>query len=583
MEVILIFILFIISFKYSLEIIPNWNLNSSGINLLSSSETIKYTVVDREMYSFKLKLSKTIIKSGNIITQNNTLSINGGYEFNVEFENIESFYHLNGIDIICPKGKYHPYDATNKKYLIPANFEEKGDWNLKCYNHKTNYFLVFYLMKGEKNFFYSPSQYDYKEFSWMNKAFAEQIFDFKLENGDEYIDGNGWKNYQMGALILENNYLKLKSLMAQFHYHYSNYELIYIYNSIDVNPLSINLTEAKKYTQAYFNNYSDEFYFYTYNSISDFISGYSNVTTSDYTNLDNVQFHINSKSPFEFLDEAEIIDMNFLLYSEYIYYTINNTKTGEIYHGLYDIKLDKIVFNTNENITTFIPYTSNSMLVITEENAYKICVIKNGNNCIDNCENSQVMLDIEGNKCGTDCDNDKYLLIPYNICITECDSRIYISDEKNCGLCKDMNSLKPYKIIGSTECLSFIPDNTEIYNINLKLLICKNGYKLEEYNCIPDCYSTCKECSELGNETNNKCNECIDNYIFINDSLSIENNCYEICEYYYYFNELKQYKCTLSNECPSEYNKLISDKKKCIDDCKNDNDNIYMNIIIIVL
>ena len=169
------------------------------------------------MYSFKLKLSKTIIKSGNIITQNNTLSINGGYEFNVEFENIESFYHLNGIDIICPKGKYHPYDATNKKYLIPANFEEKGDWNLKCYNHKTNYFLVFYLMKGEKNFFYSPSQYDYKEFSWMNKAFAEQIFDFKLENGDEYKDENKWKKYKMIALILENNYLKLKSLMAQFH------------------------------------------------------------------------------------------------------------------------------------------------------------------------------------------------------------------------------------------------------------------------------------------------------------------------------------------------------------------------------
>ena len=92
------------------------------------------------MYGFKLKLSKNIIKSVNTITQSNTLSINGGDELKVEFENIESFYHLNGADIICPKGN-HPYDATNKRYLKPENFEEKGDWDLKCYNHKTNYFL----------------------------------------------------------------------------------------------------------------------------------------------------------------------------------------------------------------------------------------------------------------------------------------------------------------------------------------------------------------------------------------------------------------------------------------------------------
>ena len=64
--------------------------------------------------------------------------------------------------------------------------------------------------------------------------------------------------------------------------------------------------------------------------------------------------------------------MNFLLYNKYIYYTINNTKTGEIYHGLYDVKLGKIMFNTNEDISTFIPYSSNSMLAITKDNVHKI-------------------------------------------------------------------------------------------------------------------------------------------------------------------------------------------------------------------
>ena len=195
----------------------------------------------------KVHLTKTITKSESTITQKNSLSVNEGTAFEVDFENIESFYHLNGIDIICPKGKHHPYDATNKKYLTPSNFEEKGDWDLKCYKHNTNYFLAFYLMNDNKHFFYSTSQYDYKEFSWKSKSFTEkQLFDFKLENGGDHKDGTDWKKYKIGALILESNYLKLKSLMSEFHSHEQKDDLIYIYDSSNVDPLSISLIEAKK-------------------------------------------------------------------------------------------------------------------------------------------------------------------------------------------------------------------------------------------------------------------------------------------------------------------------------------------------
>ena len=45
-------------------------------------------------------------------------------------------------------------------------------------------------------------------------------------------------------------------------------------------------------------------------------------------------------------------------------------------------------------------------------------------------------------------------------------------------------------------------------------------------------------------------------------------NCYEICNYYYYFDKLNELICTES--CPEEYNKTIKEKNKCIDDCKND-------------
>ena len=43
-----------------------------------------------------------------------------------------------------------------------------------------------------------------------------------------------------------------------------------------------------------------------------------------------------------------------------------------MYHGVLDITLNKVIFNTNENIDIFIPYSSNSMLAITKEFAYRI-------------------------------------------------------------------------------------------------------------------------------------------------------------------------------------------------------------------
>ena len=115
MELLLIFIIFIFFPKDSIEIIPNWNLDSAADKLLSSSGSITFTLVEREMYSVKVKLDKTITKSGSTITQTNNLYIDGGNAIAVNFENIESFYKVNGVYIVCPKGKYHPYDATNKK------------------------------------------------------------------------------------------------------------------------------------------------------------------------------------------------------------------------------------------------------------------------------------------------------------------------------------------------------------------------------------------------------------------------------------------------------------------------------------
>ena len=99
------------------------------------------------------------------------------------------------------------------------------------------------------------------------------------------------------------------------------------------------------------------------------------------------------------------------------------------------------------------------------------------------------------------------------------------------------------------------------------------GYFLDYDNVNKPCFNTCKSCSNEGNETNNNCIKCKDNYRFLNDSQTNVNNCYEKCdENYYYFDSLNKYQCT--DECPNGY-KLIKEKNKCIDNCSKDDEYHY--------
>jgi len=97
------------------------------------------------------------------------------------------------------------------------------------------------------------------------------------------------------------------------------------------------------------------------------------------------------------------------------------------------------------------------------------------------------------------------------------------------------------------------------------------GYFLDYDNAYKPCFNTCKTCSKDGNETNNNCIECEDNYVLLNDSSNdVLNNCYIECgENYYYFDSLNKYHCTDIKKCPDNY-KLIKEKNKCIDNCTKD-------------
>ena len=73
----------------------------------------------------------------------------------------------------------------------------------------------------------------------------------------------------------------------------------------------------------------------------------------------------------------------------------------KLFHGMIDIEFNKIIFNTNEEIIAFKPYTNNSMLAITSKSAYKICAIKGSDNdCIDECLKGSVKYDFsKPNQC----------------------------------------------------------------------------------------------------------------------------------------------------------------------------------------
>ena len=104
-------------------------------------------------------------------------------------------------------------------------------------------------------------------------------------------------------------------------------------------------------------------------------------------------------------------------------------------------------------------------------------------------------------------------------------------------------------------------DNVYVeYDGNVAICLDRNpeGYYLDVDGFYKKCFDNCKFCYGPGNYIDNNCSKCKDNYLFISDSL-YKNNCYERCQYFYYFNDTNDYICT--DNCSGSYDKLITQKK----------------------
>ena len=510
---------------YAISPIPNWGLSGQSVELEISS-TYDYILYDKTENGLSVKLKKTITKdSNNELTTQNYLTIYQGSTNKgtvpVDFNDIDKQYtnKLGCGILICPKGKFHPYNFSGKTYIDqPSGFVDNGNWDLRCLEHKTGYFYVFYLLNKGKNFYYKYNGNIEEKSGFIYSDF----YDFKFENenyGDDYYYKFSVLKYDGGNIRLSPDSLKVNK------------------GNGDVNQVSKgsskNFNQAKTYTQAYYDN-NFYFYYFTFNDASDFESGYSKSyidfsSENDYKNsVNNLNLEKKEETPLTFTENIEIKTMNFIPGTIYVYYKILNKNKNTFYFGVIDIKKNKVVYNIEENFIEFIPNPTKQgyeMFARTKNSAYKICLYKSSNSCVNPSTCSNLQLENSGNICSNVCSPGKVKLVPDGYCVNSCDENIYTlnSEKTECGLCKYINSGNDfkYKLVNTTGCISSIPINAEFYHEDSKLLKCKDNYYLDDdNNCVPDhCYVRCATCSEIGTSMDDqKCKSCTGGYQLVNEN-----------------------------------------------------------------
>ena len=198
------------------------------------------------------------------------------------------------------------------------------------------------------------------------------------------------------------------------------------------------------------------------------------------------------------------------------------------------------------------------------------------NNCKECKTNFELYMDNNGiSNCYEKCDNYHYFNdLNIFLCVPNCPDQYKntISATKKC--IDDCKKDSTYKYEYNNICYEKCPDGKYTLEGSDDLLCydqAPDGYYFDPGNEIySKCYETCKKCNIKGRTTNNNCLECKTNYEFYLDNNNVE-NCYEKCNNYYYFDESNKFFCTPDKKCPSNYNKLIENKNKCVDDCQKDN------------
>ena len=263
-----------------------------------------------------------------------------------------------------------------------------------------------------------------------------------------------------------------------------------------------------------------------------------NLSSFDTSKVTEICYMFKNCVKLKYLDISNFAPLNLTNIRE-IFYNI----TSLIYLNVYSLEINS---KTNK-VLAFNLFPKGSKICANQMSMQNyLSSININSNCSDICFEKGIKLDIIKNECIKSCKDNGHNYSCNGICYEQCpeNSHVIIKNISNKN-----NIFEEYED-GVAKCF-YKPE----------------GYYLDEDGFYEECFKNCKFCYGPGNETQNNCIMCKENYLFISDSI-YKNNCYPTCKYYYYFNETNHYICT--ENCSGIYNKLIIEKKRCIDDCKND-------------
>ena len=228
----------------------------------------------------------------------------------------------------------------------------------------------------------------------------------------------------------------------------------------------------------------------------------------------------------------------------------------------------KLLDNDNcyEECSHYYYFKENNEYVCLNENIcptdYKLIAPKK--KCILNCKDDNIfhyIYEYHG-ECYSNCPKGTYIKneIEYCKCLDniECnDCPLDDNPEHLCSSCNEGDGYYPKKE----------EKDNQLKHCYTTSTIESNYIFIENDKVFESCYSSCGTCEHVGDALDHQCKDCKDNTY---SKLLNNNNCYEICPHYYYFNDNNEYICLNEDKCPTNY-KLINSKKKCIKICNNDN------------
>ena len=144
------------------------------------------------------------------------------------------------------------------------------------------------------------------------------------------------------------------------------------------------------------------------------------------------------------------------------------------------------------------------------------------------------------------------------------------NSEKKCTKCNKDKNYYPIEIASQESSSSQI---VECITEEIKEIKYPNLYLDPESESFKPCFENCDTCYGKGDGTNNNCKTCAPDYI-LHPEYNNSKECVPKPNSLYYM-RYGQYIVTNSDRCPEDYNLLIEEKGKCIEDCKKDSNYKY--------